>query len=361
MSHVTIIPTIGNERGLIIELDNGYLIVADEQTGAVKRSIDGGVTWSTVLTLPAGLVSRGLFLASNGYILLGTIPSPPYLLYGRIYRSTDNGATFSLVNTGESSAFWYFAEQSDGTLYAPEYSAGLQDANELYAYNIWRSQDNGATWSKFISVPPQSNPGVVRDSIRHMHVLGVADNDEMYVGFGETKQTYGGYAGEVRKLESNGTIGIKIAEDGNGWTSFAKTDDGRLLFGGDTSPVKIYEIISTSYRVNIDISTIYGSDYDTVILAMCTGRHGVVYAVTQGGGGKFSYIMVSANNGDTWFPIKYSTSVNSGTQISCNKNAPSGLVYLAQSTENYVAIPDYTKQQIMDLFPSTLTIRGNES
>ena len=56
---------------------------------------------------------------------------------GAVYRSLDGGATWSKVLTGYIGSFWGGLTAKDGTVYA----AGMRG-------NIWKSKDKGATWSK---------------------------------------------------------------------------------------------------------------------------------------------------------------------------------------------------------------------
>jgi photosystem II stability/assembly factor-like uncharacterized protein len=56
---------------------------------------------------------------------------------GAIYRSLDGGATWTKILTGYIGSFWGGLTAKDGTVYA----AGMRG-------NIWKSKDKGATWTK---------------------------------------------------------------------------------------------------------------------------------------------------------------------------------------------------------------------
>lgn len=356
---VSIESTLGIVEGIVVELDNGNILIASENTNTIKLSIDAGASFATVYYFPAGIVGRGVLLASNGYVYFGSLSGTPYDKTGRIVRSVNGGASFDEVLEGESSGFWYFAETSNGDIYAAEYSAGLQDANELYGYNVWRSVDYGSTWQKFFSAPAQSTPGA-KDSIRHIHVIAADSNDNLYATFGETKINYGSYGGETRRLNPNGTIGNKIAETGNGWTAVVESDKGDLFWGNDADPVAIYKVPKydrNSYSLAVSVIGEWGSGYDTVILSMTKGHDGVLYAVTNGTATKPSVVIASVDDGESWLLLKYTTTNTYSGQICCNPSSGSKKIYVNQNGGNYRSFRDYTRAELRALYTSTLTIK----
>jgi len=98
------------------------------RTGKILRSTDGGVNWEELKTVPNGgdelAVSRaGTILAAAG---------------GIEYRSTDDGNTWNEI-VGINSAVLCFACDSSGNIFA---------GGTGYAYgNLWKSSDEGLTWS----------------------------------------------------------------------------------------------------------------------------------------------------------------------------------------------------------------------
>lgn len=108
-------PTGGMLNDLVSAPD-GTLYTTAGYVG-VYRSTDAGASWSLLTTgLPFYRDLRDIARAPNGTLLVVTADSG-------IYRSTDRGATWSASNTGleKSGSAWYYytvAAGADGTLYA---------------------------------------------------------------------------------------------------------------------------------------------------------------------------------------------------------------------------------------------------
>ena len=103
--------TIGRRPWYVTPLAGGVLLAAYD-TGfhwAIARSADGGATWSTVLSLPCILVDCTVryttlgpdsIAQGDGFVFLGTYSNAsPATNTNFIYRSGDNGVTWSVVNT----------------------------------------------------------------------------------------------------------------------------------------------------------------------------------------------------------------------------------------------------------------------
>jgi len=114
--------TPANARALLVTSTNEYIIVG-ETTGTVRRSTDGGDTWSTEATV-GGQIEE-IFEASNGSLYLGSSSD--------IYRSTDEGDSWSIVSTKNGVRF---AEHTNGKIFAGQTNG-----------KIAVSDDNGDTWS----------------------------------------------------------------------------------------------------------------------------------------------------------------------------------------------------------------------
>ena len=107
--------------------------------GALLRTINGGSTW-TMLN-PGTLVDlRMTGVAPRGATIVVSVED-----CGPIYRSTNSGASFSLVGGLPSGVSWHLA--GDPTNSAILYAA-ITDCNSTNLSGIYRSSNTGATWSR---------------------------------------------------------------------------------------------------------------------------------------------------------------------------------------------------------------------
>lgn len=345
---VTAHTVAGNAGGIVVPLaDPGVLIRAGQSVSGskgIRKSTNNGMTWTDQqIYSSSSFDTRLTFVDSRGYIFVGTIAS---LLNGQLFRSTDNGETWAIVATSEGSGWWYMCEQpTTGYLYANEYSVGNRDAAELYAYNIWRSTDAGATWQKFYTATKQSSPGAF-DGTRHIHHVHCDSFGRLYTGFGDP--TFAGQATYAYRLNDNGTLGAAMSTADNGFTAFIEADNGALLFGGDATPVSIkeYEPLGNILTTRLNIVTDYRSFYDTAILDMDKGADGVLYALSNGlGGVRPSVIFASPDDGITWNILLYTRLTVGASYL----NVGQGRVFIGQAQTNgtpYLSIPDYTRAEI---------------
>lgn len=337
----------GNAGGLVFGAADGSLIRAGQSTAGTKgirKSTDNGETWPLKHTFSVqGWESRLAFRDSNDNLYVGTINTTTP---GKIIRSTDNGENWSEVATSEGSGWWRMCEQpTTGYLYASEYSIGNKDANELYAYNIWRSTDQGATWAKFYSATPQSAPGAA-DSIRHIHGVYCSSVGTLFTGFGDVPQ-FSGDAGKSCILNDNGTLGAVVDNTANGFTAFCETAAGNVFFGGDSSPIKIYLYNAGSQNVSVSVNLLdqFGSYFASAVLDMIVGDNGGIYALTNGATNQPSSIIASGDEGATWVLLKYTNDLNGATQLTKGN----GRIFTGRAQSggpNYMSIPDYQRGEI---------------
>ncbi len=116
-------------------------------TNDTWRSIDKGATWTMVNSSPGWVPRvdhRTVVMADGSIVLMGGAISGG-LYANDVWRSPDNGATWTLMNSG---APWS-ARKSPATVVMPDGSIVLMGGyNGINLLNdVWGSSDNGATWS----------------------------------------------------------------------------------------------------------------------------------------------------------------------------------------------------------------------
>jgi hypothetical protein len=141
-----------------------YVGVADLQN-TVYRSTDGGATWTRLAGQPTGFIAhKGVLDTTNGFLYLATSDKGgPYDGgHGDVWRYATATGTWTQVSPVPSSDssnnyFGYAGLSVDrahpGTLMVTGYSSWWPDTM------IWRSTDNGATWTRiwdFTSYPNRS-------------------------------------------------------------------------------------------------------------------------------------------------------------------------------------------------------------
>lgn len=115
--------------------DNRRIIAS--YSGASYFLFDG-TSWLTKTKPVTGTTARAMFVDSRGYIYLAQL--------NRIYRSTNNGVSFSLVHTyvADSAAYCTaFTEDASGNVYGTAYA----DVGNVACFFI-KSTDSGANFSE---------------------------------------------------------------------------------------------------------------------------------------------------------------------------------------------------------------------
>jgi ligand-binding sensor domain-containing protein len=119
-------------------LVNGADVYVGTDAG-VYRSLNKAATWEPVNTgLTAAVVNA--ITDQGGAIVCGTAGSG-------IFRSTDNGITWSASNFGLRARFVDALASKGRDLYAVSYDSAAQN-NARLTSGIFRSKDNGATWTQ---------------------------------------------------------------------------------------------------------------------------------------------------------------------------------------------------------------------
>lgn len=336
----------GIKDGKVIQLDSGTLINISYANFTVSRSTNDGHTWTQVYQdTNAG---QGLLIDedSNHNVYVG---SHKLGVQTVVLRSTDDGQTFNPVFTSDASA-WHFAEDpTTGYLYINEYSIGNQDAFELYAYNIWRSTDHGATWSIWLTYPHQSTPGA-KDGIRHIHGVFCDSTGQKYSTAGDTPNFVSSYVNTMYKLNNNGTFGQLVDTFANGPICFCEIGNGTIYLGSDfiangTITIYRYHPNTNTYESTIDVTAAHTAAYTAPFYTMFLGKDGVIYAYASNDNSKRGGLFVSADDGVTWHLFDKTGYWGAGSII-LNKDAANPKIFISNADNNYRVMPDLTRKQV---------------
>ncbi len=132
----------GSDRGYVTKIavarSNPSHILTATGSGTISKSVDGGATWSKVSGLPARYAAHVEFdpaTATTFYVSFTTTEPT-----GRLFKTTDDGATFAPIDTGLPRFPVHVVRVDPG------------DSKTLYAgtdVGLYRSSDGGATWARF--------------------------------------------------------------------------------------------------------------------------------------------------------------------------------------------------------------------
>ncbi len=191
------------------------LVWVSNDSGTVYRSVDGGITWHSVMVtnLPFSLYTVQFVDSANGWIS-GNYEMGGYIGYGGIFHSTDGGFSWREQYADTTDYFSYlgngfFIDKSHGYV-----------ADQ---YVILQTSDGGITWT------PSEIGGRSAASISFTDSLnGWAACDEGFLG----KSNDGGLNWSLsRPISSyNGFTSIFFVDTSDGWVC---DDQGRIIHTSD--------------------------------------------------------------------------------------------------------------------------------
>jgi photosystem II stability/assembly factor-like uncharacterized protein len=126
--------------------------------GLALRTEDGGATWVPFDLIPGSGDDKHLYAIFGDASALCIAAEA-----GAIYRSTDAGTTWALVQTSNIGSFWTGAALADGTLLA----AGQRG-------HVFASHDHGASWAEVTSGTQQSLTSIVQTAEGSVQISGLA-------------------------------------------------------------------------------------------------------------------------------------------------------------------------------------------
>ena len=152
----------GRTRSIMIDKDNSQVMYAGSVSGGLFKSTNGGRSWNPVTTPSQNLSVTDIVEASNGdiyfstgeamYIGLGNFAGSPAFLGGGIFKSTDDGQTFSVLPGTQPSTS---SPQTDPWSAVGKLAVDPNDPNTIYAGTaggLRKSTDGGQTWTNPLGV-----------------------------------------------------------------------------------------------------------------------------------------------------------------------------------------------------------------
>lgn len=320
--------------GQVQELNSGTLVLATAATGnaQIKRSTDGGSTWTTraTMTIPVGGTGvKGAFVDSRGHVYMGgnsqtcTYENYGSGYFGELWKSSDDGTTWRKVCTSETSSFWHMTEDSTGHVYVNEYSLVPTSGTEYPAVNIWRSDVTGETFSKWHTAAKETSPGL-KDGVRHIHTVHIDASDRAFVCYGD--ESWGGMAGHVVRLNSSGVVDIDYGKFGNGSTSVLHAANGTMLVGKDNNPSGIDALNPTVAQScqQCNLFNEAGQRFDAYVFDLVRSADGVIFGNATLST-RYASLLYSTDEGANWKAIDLG-GINFNT-LTLNPLGPSGCMF----------------------------------
>lgn len=298
--------------GLIQETNEGTLIRAAtlSSQSVIYRSTDSGASWDLrqIMTVPSAYSAgvKAAFVDSRGHIYMGgTVQTCTYENYSNVpapraelWKSTDDGLNWTKVCTSETSAFWHMSEDSLGRVYVNEYSLVPSSGTEYPAVNVWRSDAAGSNFTKWVTAPKESAPGV-KDGIRHIHSVYVSPADEVYLCYGDTG--WADPAGHVLKFNLAGVQQLDYGRFSNGSTSSIAAQDGAILVGKDNNPSGI-DLLNPLVAISCqqcNLQKEFGNRFDAYVFDLIRTEDNVIFGnVTLSS--RYGSIIYSTDEGRNW-------------------------------------------------------------
>lgn len=280
--------------------------------GSLYKSTDFLKTAGTPLdSLPKTGIGPSVKVTSTGAIIWGYAPT--------LRRSTDGGLNWTtvLTNTGGTSWWPSSLQQSPitGSLFISTYDTSTK--------KVFRSKDDGVTWTEILNPTIMTGMGY---AYVHFHMITVAPNGWLYVSTGENGTDRHNL---ISKDDGDTWTQIGGAESNHPTALIFFTDStGELigLWGSDyTDPGKIQRTTNNSTALvytTVDLSVYSGQPTDVWVFAyLGSGVILSAYSPDQFGI-EWPYYIVSTDFGLTWNRVdwdQYSSAKYSGAvQVSEN-------------------------------------------
>ncbi|HTY89202.1 MAG TPA: hypothetical protein VMB80_17275 [Candidatus Acidoferrum sp.] len=277
---------LGNTYAVAIDPSNPQVLWAGLASGAVMKSVNGGTNWANV--------SPGTSMACDAIAINPTNSLQVMAVFdggfsgGAVYFTPDGGATWNNVSAGlppypdravrYDRGRWFVGA---GQIFASEYSG------------LWRSTNNGQTWTQLASGWPTPVAGGVAIDPNNPDVILAATPDGLH------KSSNGG---QTWTISAGGSSGYSLAS-----VRFAPGSSGRVAAGASSYGVILSDNAAAKTRVSstgigaLNAYSVAVNPANPVEMAMAfqSLNNGGVYASTNGGvtwqlqsapGTRYSYV-----------------------------------------------------------------------
>lgn len=188
---ITAGPTVNGLVFLVYVDSRDYVFVSALQTDRLYRSIDGGTTFTEVIDLNR-VGDKGSILAmtedDNGDLYATEYNNDGYVADARLYKSTDEGASWTIINTW-STGHLHFVWFNSYNKYLYLATAEPEGGGTEYSC-IYRSKDYGSTWQLVINSQGVTTYG---------YVTGFGNDNYVYLG-----QDNAFAANDIQRFEDDG-------------------------------------------------------------------------------------------------------------------------------------------------------------
>lgn len=332
----------------LIQANNGHVLAGTNNAAKIYRSTDNGSTWTLITSLGSGSDSVNAFakVNSTGYILAAVSGSSTAQ---GIWRSLDNGASWTRVKTHPSGAgsgyYDITAIQGGSNLVAVGAATAFPYSPIIYSNN------QGASWSDVtISNYNQPHIGV---SAYNEGVLATAYPSEPYAAFfaffgSDTYYTAQGGVTMTGSAIGFGTVGGGAGNGGLDMLSFLYKDAAgsyrrkalwAVKSASDTTDTEIWQwpATPTGPYSFAKLATIDGENFRGLYADPTPDYNQQQRTIWAGGNGK---IYVSYNSGQTWSLASQLVSIS----------GPVGQVYSFVRTSSGVLIAGAANGEIFTFY-----------